>query len=112
MVRRHGDWMCSLDERILEYLDTVVWSEPRLMMKFGELNASKSRVEERCQVLARVEFVIPARNDKQPCNARMWELSDAGERYLAGEVDADSRRPLPAPRPPEAIRPDLWTGFG
>lgn len=112
MVRRHGDWMCSLDERILEYLDGVGWSEPRLMAKHGGADATPERVQERCRVLARVEYVVPTRDDKRPENARLWELGYWGNQYLNGEVDADLRRPLPAPRPPEAVRPGWYAGFG
>jgi hypothetical protein len=35
-----------------------------------------------------------------------------GELYLEGEVDAELRRPCPAVRPPDEVRPGWWAEFG
>lgn len=41
-----------------------------------------------------------------------YEISFWGALYLDGEVSAKVRRPMPAPRPPEAVRPGWYAGFG
>ena len=107
-----GLWMDALDERILEYLDGVLWSEPVLMSRFGDFEATPERVEERCRALARVGYVEPAHAERTPEETTMWELGYWGKRYLAGEVNAGLDRPVPAPRPPEAVRPAAWTESG
>ena len=53
-------------------------------------------------IVARVE-----REDEAP----NWRLSSWEELYLAGEVDAKLRRPLPRARPPDKVRPGWWAGF-
>ena len=101
--------MVHLDERIMECLDE---SEKLLTpwMIADDLGApSRRRVEERCRVLARAGFVQMTRraavDDK-------FGITGWGRLYLDGDVDADLRRPLPAPRPPEAVRPSWFAGFG
>ena len=107
-----GLWMDVLDERILEYLDGVHWSDATLMSRFGGVEATPERVDERCRVLARLGYVEPALDGGNPEETTMWELGYWGKRYLAGEVDAEMYRPVPAPRPPEAVRPGSWTDSG
>jgi hypothetical protein len=34
-----------------------------------------------------------------------------GELYLAGEVDAELRRPVPEARPPDKVRPGWWAEY-
>jgi len=41
-----------------------------------------------------------------------YELTSWSELYLSGDVDAELRRPLPAVRPPDKVRPGWWAGFG
>jgi len=41
-----------------------------------------------------------------------YELTSWGELYLSGDVDVELRRPLPAVRPPDKVRPGWWAGFG
>jgi hypothetical protein len=41
-----------------------------------------------------------------------YELTSWGELYLAGDVDAELQRPLPAVRPPDKVRSGWWAGFG
>lgn len=104
--------MDALDERILEYLDGVCWSDPGLMSRFGDFGATPERVEERCRALARAGYLEPACTRRSPDETTMWELGYWGKRYLEGEVDAELDRPLPAPRPPEAVRPATWAESG
>jgi len=41
-----------------------------------------------------------------------WVTSSWGLLYLAGELDADYRRPVPGTRPSGRIRPGWYAGFG
>jgi len=107
-MRWHGDWMEDVDERIMECLDE---SEKPLTpwMVADDLGApTRRRVDERCRVLAQAGFVTltqrVAVDDK-------FTITGWGRLYLAGEVDADLRRPLPAPKPPGKVRPGWYAGF-
>jgi CubicO group peptidase (beta-lactamase class C family) len=41
-----------------------------------------------------------------------YEITSWGEMYLGGDVEAELRRPLPAMRLPDTVRPGWWAGFG
>jgi hypothetical protein len=57
MVRKASEWMCPLDERILETLDEESWSSPAMLAARFDFTASRGRIRERCKLLARVGFV-------------------------------------------------------
>jgi len=108
MVRNTSSWMVHLDERIMECLDE---SEKPLTpwMVADDLGApTRRRVAERCRVLARAGFVQMTR---RPSIDDKFTITGWGRLYLDGDVDADLQRPLPAPRPPEAVRPGWFAGF-
>jgi len=88
-VRKTADWMCQLDERILEQLDEEPWSSPRVLEREITMDASESRIRERCQMLADADLI-------EPIHSEMYELTTWGRLYLEGEVDA---RHQPRPRP-------------
>lgn len=92
MSRKPARWMCTLDERILEWLSEDSWSTPRHMSRAVNLTASRGRVEERCQLLSQVGLAAPIFEDSQ-----MYEITYEGEEYLAGELDVE-KRPTPSPR--------------
>lgn len=106
-------WMKLLDERILDRLDegsdATAWE-----ISFDLTGtASRDRVEERCGVLANAEFVeLREREIVDGRTETVYAITTRGSRYLDREVDANLIRPLPAPRPPHAMRPDWWAGFG
>ena len=107
--RKSGCWMKLLDERIMERLADA--EEPLTPWMISEdLGApTRRRVDERCRVLARAGFV---QMDRRLALDNKFTLTGWGRLYLEGEVDAGLREPLPAPRPPEAVRPGKYAGFG
>lgn len=108
LKRRSAVWLYHLDERILEHLDEgeplTAW---QLAYDLG--SPSPSRVADRCRVLPDSGFVATIRLDTLDDK---YDITGWGQRYLLGEVDADLRQPMPAPRPPEAVRPGWYAGFG
>jgi hypothetical protein len=57
----------------------------------------------------RPEFVVrvPGEKVRDECEITNW-----GEKYLSGEIDAEHRKPRPSPRPPDKVRPSWYAGFG
>ena len=106
-MRQSAEWMHKLDERILEYLDDKTWSDPWLMSEHFRFTTSADRIADRCEVLSDADMIAPVRD-----GSSMYEIQTIGRLYLKGEIDADLRRPIPAPRPPHAVRPGWWAGFG
>ena len=107
--RLMGDWMDLIDERLLEALHEADDPMTAWQLAFDIGTPSRMRVRERCRVLADAGFVVVV---PRPPMREQYEITSWGERYLEGEVDADLRRPVPAPRPPEAVRPGSYAGFG
>jgi len=64
----------------------------------------ENRIAERCEVLRSAGFVEREFSDH-------YQITTWGALYLDGEVSAEARRPEPAPRPPEAVRPGWYAGF-
>jgi len=105
-------WMKLIDERILEHLRENGDVFPMEISVDLSMNASTSRVRERCWVLANADFLEPY--EKQVAHDRYatkFALSDRGRSYLDDGVNAELIRPLPSPRPPHATRPSVWAGF-
>lgn len=98
--------MQLLDERILEYLATE-GASPAWMLA-SDLDWMQRHVAERCRVLAEAEFI-----EREPREgfADRWDITTWGLLYLAGDLDADHRRPLPGLRPGGRIRPGWYAGF-
>ena len=89
-IRQHAHYLIALDERILEYLGAEPWGTAEEMASRQGFDASRDTIQERCRVLADIDFLAPAVNDPDPA---MWELTTWGRLYLAGEVDAGLREP-------------------
>ncbi len=90
--RKSARWMCTLDERILEHLAETCWSSPRLISREMDFNASRSRVAERCHMLAYAGLIAPSTKRR-----RMYEITGDGQRYLEGRLDVENK-PRPSPR--------------
>jgi len=82
--------MTPLDERVLELLAAEGWATPRGIARRVSLRASVGRVRERCAMLAAAGLVAPV-----SAQLLQYELTSAGHRYLAGELDV-SARPRPS----------------
>jgi len=105
-MKKSSNWMVSEDDRILEYLDregTSSWFEVAYDCEMlGRL------VRSRLRVLAKAGWIAHRERDGlDDC----WSITTWGLAYLAGHVDADLVRPLPALRPSYATRPGKWAGF-
>jgi hypothetical protein len=88
-MRYPAEWMCPLDERILEILDNEGLGTAEHIEDEVKLWTSVGRVRERCRVLADSELIEPVTDD-----CELWELTEKGREYLDGDLDA---RNLPTP---------------
>jgi len=82
--------MCTLDERIIEYLEEEGWSTPRIMAKRIRFNASCARVGERCRLLRQVGLISPICEGDD-----VYGITFDGLEYLEGRIDVENR---PAPK--------------
>ncbi|WP_256289525.1 winged helix-turn-helix domain-containing protein [Halobellus inordinatus] len=102
-----ANWMIILDERILEHLnegpELTAWEIA------VDLDGRAALVRQRCEILAEAGFLHRRRRDGLDDR---YSITTDGHLYLEGELDANLRRPIPAPRPPHAVRPGWWAGFG
>lgn len=91
MARKQAEWMCTLDERIIEILATESLASPRHLETVINFNASKERITEECQMLSVAGLIAPI------CKgADMYEITSEGLRYLDGDLNAEY---LPRPNP-------------
>ncbi|WP_336327870.1 hypothetical protein [Halovenus sp. HT40] len=84
-IRKTAQWQWSLDDRILEHLHDESYSTAQRMSKLPGIHATKTQVQERCEVLAEADLVAFLTRDKD-----MVELTTWGERYLTGDVDVEN----------------------
>ncbi|GGL58021.1 hypothetical protein [Halocalculus aciditolerans] len=96
-IRRQGEWMRPVDERILEHLsERALSSSPRVILsrtEFHDLDVSKIGVRERLRVLSQAGLVEPSTP-----NHGSFELTVWGRMYLDGDVAADQIVPYPDAR--------------
>lgn len=90
--RQPAEWMCLLDERILENLQREGWSTAHIIERATTMNATRKRVAERLRMLTAAGLVAPIFE-----GSKMYELTGEGQRYLLGKLDAD-HQPQPHPR--------------
>jgi len=89
VVRRHAEFMYSLDERILEYLRGEPWAVPKEIVALPNVKATKNIVRERFRWLATIDFVEYPLGEE----SEIVEISTDGIMYLEGRVDARLRIP-------------------
>ena len=107
MVKKSANWMVQEDEKILEYLsreDPASWWEIS-----HDLHLGGRLTRTRLRVLAYAGWVDV---DDRGALDDHWSITTRGVGYLAGYLDAELIRPLPALRPSYATRPGWWAGFG
>lgn len=90
--RQPAEWMCVLDERILELLQRDGWSTASIISRELRMNASRARTYERLRMLRWAGLVAPIHP-----RSTMYELTTEGQLYLRGKLDARNR-PRPNPR--------------
>jgi len=84
--------MCTIDERIIEYLAEESWATAGVLEREIRLNASKARIYERLKLLAQVGLVAPIYE-----GSNMYEITGQGREYLQGDLDM-KHRPTPKGR--------------
>jgi hypothetical protein len=102
--------MTHTDDRILEYLSSVSTATAWEIAYEQGIEGDRRRIENRFRVLANAGCVDVYFRDVGLDDE--YEITGWGEMYLDGDVDAELRRPLPAVRPPDKVRPGWWAGFG
>ena len=107
--RKTAIWMIALDERVLEHLDDAEAPMTAWQLASDLGMPTRRRVRERCHVLAHAGFAVVLPRGGL---SERYDITGDGQRYLEGEIDADHRRPIPAPKPPGKMRPSEYAGFG
>lgn len=82
-MRYSADWMVLADDRILEYLSQIETSSPKKMADSGDVRFSRQYIGERCRKLADFGLV-------QHLGNGVYRITEDGEDYLDGELDAES----------------------
>ncbi|MCU4716882.1 replication-relaxation family protein [Halapricum hydrolyticum] len=98
MDRQSAHWMKREDERILEFLEEEGLSTASLISREVFESVSMGHVRERLHMLAGAELVGSLTTDRTH-----WELTQAGQRYLDGDLDAENQ---PRPRLGRVLRND------
>lgn len=80
-MRYSAAWMTLADERILERLSEVETDTPKGMAESGVVRFSRQYIGQRCRKLA--EYGLT-----QHLGNGVYRLTEDGEQYLAGELDA------------------------
>ena len=80
-MRPRVDWMTQADERILEFLhEKDIVASPAVVA--ANIDYTGEYISRRCQKLADAELI-------QRVDATNYRITDRGEQYLEGELDAD-----------------------
>jgi hypothetical protein len=93
------------DRRAIVWFPVVFFLGPLGVLAY----VLRRHIVERCRVLAEAEFTVVLPRDWLENES---DITGWGQRYLEGEIDADHRRPQPAPKPPGKMRPSEYGGFG
>jgi hypothetical protein len=87
MDRKNAYWMKREDDHILEFLDAYGLASPDLISSEAFKKVSAGHVRERLQFLRHAGLVALT-------GFESYELTEAGDRYLAGELNAN-HQPTP-----------------
>ncbi len=101
--------MDYLDERILEHLANADEPMTAWQLAYDIDAATRRHVRDRCHVLAHADFAVVL---PRGMLSEQYEITGEGEEYLDEELNAEHRRPIPAPKPPGKMRPGWYAGFG
>ncbi len=73
--------MTILDERILEYIDSMGWVSPRILACERGFPETTGLIRDRCKRLHYTGFI-------EPFHGEMYDITIEGKLYLEGEIDA------------------------
>ena len=82
--------MCTLDERVIEFVNESMLASPSLIASEIRFDASEQRIRERCKVLAEAGLIAPIHEGED-----YYVITRSGQRYLEGELDVKHQ---PRPR--------------
>lgn len=87
-MRLSGEWMAGIDDRILEFLDEEEeFSTPKKMFETGKIRGvTRSYINIRCKKLTDYGLLQNVGNG-------VYQITEAGEEYLAGELDTANLDP-------------------
>lgn len=81
-MRPRVDWMTQADERVLEFLrEKDIVASPSVIA--ANIGYTSEYISRRCRKLAEAELL-------QPVDPSNYQLTQLGERFLAGEVEAEA----------------------
>lgn len=80
-MRYSAGWMTLADERILEYIQANQSGTPKEMKDSGYVRYSRQYISQRCKKL--VDYGL-----LQHLGNGVYIITDTGEQYLSGELDA------------------------
>ncbi|WP_226043549.1 MarR family transcriptional regulator [Natrinema sp. DC36] len=85
-MRKHGEWMTQVDERILEYLSENGNHQPHAiadnLREIGvDLDYHSNSINRRCRELRDYRLIINV-------GGGVYSTTDLGEQFLAGDLDA------------------------
>jgi hypothetical protein len=80
-MRLSADWMSIADDRILEFLHDAGPTTPTRMCENGRVRFSRQHINMRCKKLSAYGLLDELGNG-------VYAISEAGERYLGGDLDA------------------------
>lgn len=81
-MRKSASWMSIWDDRILEYISENEGGRVGEMENHSLFRISNSQISRRCRKLADHGLLRPLGNG-------VYVITDEGERYLTGELDAE-----------------------
>lgn len=90
-MRKPAGWMCSLDDRILECLDTDAAATPQTIARSRRRPVSTQKIRKRLRVLAQAGYVEPLTEDYE-----LYALTTWGRLYLEGKARAGQIVPRPS----------------
>jgi len=82
-MRRSGDWMVLVDDRVLEYLRENETGSPTKMMNQGPIRYSSQYIGRRCKKLKDQKLVRHLGNG-------VYTITEDGEAYIEGRLDTES----------------------
>ncbi|PSP78974.1 winged helix-turn-helix domain-containing protein [Halobacteriales archaeon QS_1_68_20] len=85
-MRLAAEWMTGADDRILEFLNEEGPTAPKAMADDWRIRFSRTYVNTRCKKLAVYGLV-------QNLGNGVYSITEQGEAYLAGDMDADDLEP-------------------